>query len=214
MATRRATKSDKKPVKKTSQEKILSPIEFYKMTESFLSEKAKARGINDLEKYYRVTDTQMVWYKSINGEMNKCFAELVYHGQNATMISNIVKFQEKLDFLKEICFDFDPVKFYETYGSSCIEKGVEKLVSKLREDPVSNPNGLVWDSTESDNKDAIAKRFACILIYGSSYLKDFHSKHELINDYGFMDRMLKERLIIKSSSITFGKRYLRGFPLP
>jgi hypothetical protein len=82
-----------------------------------------------------------------------------------------------------VCFGFDPVKFFTTYGNAEKDQ-VEALVGKLRYDDKDNLEGLKWTRTKSKpkNKDKIAKRFATLLIRGSQYLKDFGSQQELVED--------------------------------
>ena len=161
-------------------------LNFYNNTKDFLQRKAVANGVTNLNKYYKVTDTKMEWYRNFQGsEIARCFAQLAFHGQNATMISNIVKFEQKHDFLYEVTCNFEPNDFYNTYCSSgTFDEQVNRIVDALRYDQTTNPNGLVWDSSKSkeDNKDKIAKRFAKLLIKGADYLRQFATKQELIDD--------------------------------
>ena len=162
-------------------------IDFYNETEAFLIRKATANGVTDLDKYYRVTDTRLPWYRNFDGdEISRCFAQLAFHAQNATMISNIVKFEENYDFLYSVCCGFNPTQFFDKYcqPNTSFDEQVNAIVSDLRYDPITNPDGLVWDSTKSkeENKDNIAKRYAKALIKGATYLKGFTTKQQLIDD--------------------------------
>lgn len=77
----------------------MTPIEFYKITEKTLNELAKEKGISDLRPYYELTDYN---YKSSISKYNgipQVFAQMAFHAQNATMISNIVSFEKNRDFL-------------------------------------------------------------------------------------------------------------------
>ena len=159
---------------------------FYDFTKNFLDRKAAAWGVTDLKKYYKPTDSQMDWYSRLpNSDIAKCFAQFIFHTQNATMISNIVKFEENFDFLKKFTKNFSPKKFYNTYVKPypTDEARINNIVNKIRYNDTTN-EGLVWDSTKSkeENKDKIAKRFATALVRGSTYLKDFSTKKALVND--------------------------------
>lgn len=162
-------------------------IEFYNTTRAFLLRKAAANRVENLDRYYRLTDTLLPWYQNFEGdEISRCFAQLAFHAQNATMISNIVKFEEKFDFLYEACCHFNPTGFVDRYcpNGSSFDDQISSIVEVLRYNEQNNPNGLRWDSSKSkeENKDSIAKRYAKALINGAKYLKNFHSKQELIND--------------------------------
>ena len=160
-------------------------IDFYNKTENFLERKATANGVSHLEKYYKVTDTKLGWYQTFKGsEIAICFAQLAFHAQNATMISNIVKFQEKFEFLFDVCCGFEPSTFLSKYcpSSRTTEEQISTIVEALRYSEETNPNGLVWDTSKSEKKDSMAKRYAKALINGAKYLSQFRTKHELLKD--------------------------------
>ena len=157
----------------------MTAIEFYNTTKDFLQRKATAYGVTDLDKYYETTDTRLPWYASFKGDaISRCFAQLAFHGQNATMISGIVRFEYNYDFLYETCCHFNPKTFWETYceGKDDAQR-IDGIVAELRK-------GLRWNSKNSteERKDSIAKRFAKLLIHGSEYLKGFATKEELVAD--------------------------------
>ena len=161
---------------------------FYAETKKFLNRKATASGVADLKKYYVLTDHKMDWFKNeklfTGNTINEAFAQLVFHGQNATMISNIVKFEENYAFLKKFTLNFDPKKFYAKYCSKGTEDEQIANVVKAFKYNHEKKEGLIWNSEKSkeENKDKIAKRFAKLLINGSKYLKDFKTKTELVDD--------------------------------
>jgi hypothetical protein len=168
-------KSKRVPSKKPESKKPTMPvIEFYKKTKAFLEKKAKAYGLDpekDLDKYYRLTDTQATWYKQIDGEITRCFAQLVFHGQNATMISNFVKFNEKLEDLKVVCCNFNPIAFNKKWEK---DSQIRALVKALRK------HGIPRSGDKEVEPGAIMTRFAKLLIHGAAYLKDCKSKAGLI----------------------------------
>ena len=70
---------------------------FYILTKETLVSIASQRGIDpsDLERYYSHTDQYCEFYTDPNlSEKSKIFAQMLFHAQNATMISSIVKFKE------------------------------------------------------------------------------------------------------------------------
>lgn len=153
---------------------------FYELTKTTLEGMAKKRNINisELQKYYFQTDQYMNFYKSLNG-IARVFAQMLFHVQNATMISNIVKFESKYDFLKKITKDFNPKLFLEAYSGP---QRIENLVDDLRYNGKSNPDGLVWDSSKSSKKDAIAIRFAKAMFECAEYLEGFKTDIDVLND--------------------------------
>ena len=92
---------------------------------------------------------------------------MLFHGQNATMISNIVKFDKNYDFLKKVTYGFNPAKVLANYSGT---DAVEKIVEALRE---KDGEGLVWDSSKSNSKDSIAKRYAKSMLECAAYLARF-----------------------------------------
>ena len=68
----------------------MNAIEFYEITNQTLEIMAKNRCINNLEKYYVLTD--FLAFPQLNklGEIEQTYMQIAFHGQNATLISNIV----------------------------------------------------------------------------------------------------------------------------
>ena len=158
---------------------VMKEIELYRLTEKTLDSIANARGISNLTKYYSLTDKYAEWYKEFekDGEINLIFAQLAFHGQNATMIDGIIKFKKNYLFLAKITERFTPSLFLEKYKSNSEEESILLIVEDLRK-------GLVWNDKKSspEKKDTLAKRFAKVLYRGAMYLKSFKSKKEFIDD--------------------------------
>lgn len=200
----------------------MTPIEFYKITEKTLNELAKEKGISDLRPYYELTDYN---YKSSISKYNgipQVFAQMAFHAQNATMISNIVSFEKNRDFLEKVLCDFEPKAFLKRYKNS-----VENLVETFRFNEKTG-EGLKWNSSKSKekNKDAIAKRYANTLFDCANYLSKFKDKKDVLNDLskkyiaGDFEKLIKYfRSKIKhgfSVALTcdFLKEFDRTFDLP
>lgn len=165
--------------KKKTQNLVIPPQEkcyaFYDLTKKTLEIMASQRGISTLElkKYYSHTDQYCDFYDDLS-EIPRIFAQMLFHVQNATMISNIVKFKDNYHFLKEITCNFVPNDFLKKY------ENVDSFVNALRYNENSNPNGLVWDSSKSENKDSIAKRFAKAAFACAEYLNGFSNEEAVL----------------------------------
>ena len=68
----------------------MTAIEFYRLTEETLNNLAKAYDIKNLEEYNKLTD--VISLKNTNfknlSEIEQVFAQIAFHGQNGTLISN------------------------------------------------------------------------------------------------------------------------------
>ena len=155
----------------------MTALDFYENTEDTLRKLADIKGISDLSAYYELTD-----YDD-NGVLNEhfrkkdltqVFAQIAGHAQNATMISSIVKFEKNIGFLKEKLCGFDVEKFLETYPASDDkqkrESTINEIVEALRYNEQTN-KGLKWDSSKSENKDSLMKRYANTLLDAAVFLK-------------------------------------------
>lgn len=178
-------------------------IDFYKKIVKFLDKKAKAQGVTDLEKYYETTDKYAGWYGTFKIEdINLCFVQLAFHAQNATIISNIVKFNKNFDFLSRVFCGFKIKDFLKKYFPSKDKKdfegSIDKIVKTLCFDEKTNPDGLHWVDTKnkSNKKDCIISRYAKALINGALYLDNFNTRKELIDDLKKQNTIYKRGNII------------------
>lgn len=156
----------------TQQEKY---CKFYELTREKLEMKAANKYIPNLEQYYTCTDPHLVFYNDLTDEISCVFAQMLFHVQNATMISNIVKFNENYNFLKEITCNFNPSELLDRYS------GTEDIVEALRWND-NTQKGLKWNSEKSRSKDEVAIRFASAMIKCAEYLKDFDTKDLVLQD--------------------------------
>lgn len=162
----------------------MNEYKFFQTTCETLNALAKLHGVHDLEKYYKSTDAKEINdFENLN-EIQQTFAQIALHGQNATRISNIVRFKENFVFIKDITRNFTPCEFLVKYASYNDEEKVKKLVEDLRYDETKNLNGLKWNSknNKSENQDTMITRYANILFDAAEYLKRFDSKEQIIND--------------------------------
>ncbi|MBE6133939.1 MAG: hypothetical protein E7178_04665 [Erysipelotrichaceae bacterium] len=170
----------------------MEPINFYTKTKRFLEEQAFKRGVRDLSEYYELTDFKSNWFQTIlsmqfegDSEMNLVFAQLLFHSQNTSRKEKIIKFEEKLGFLRLMFYEFSIEQFIEHYCSNGDEEEqILNLVEALRYDEDRNSEGLIWDSTKSkeENKDQIVRGFARTAIRGAKYLSRFKTKNEFVCD--------------------------------
>ena len=159
----------------------MTDFEFYQMTKTLVEKMADLRGISttELNKYYSHTDQYCHFYRDLS-EIPQVFAQMVFHAQNASRISSIVKFERNYNFLKRITYGFSPEEFLNHYLDE--DTRVSDLVNVLRWDAQTNPEGIKWDSEKSEKKDAIAKRLAQSMFNCAEYLRQFHSKQEVLDD--------------------------------
>ena len=93
----------------------MKAIDFYCITKKMLEKLADLHGVQNLKKYYYLTDYQNECFSTMNG-IPQVMALMAFHATNATMIANIVKFKNNYDFLKETLFDFSPKKIVHIIG--------------------------------------------------------------------------------------------------
>jgi hypothetical protein len=96
---------------------------FYTLTEEKLINRCRIKGISDLNKYYTLTDFYGDSIFNSLSDKAQVFAQLAFHAQNATLISNIVSFERNFPFLKRVLCDFQ---------------------SNRKELPERNPDCLEW----------------------------------------------------------------------
>lgn len=158
---------------------IMTAIEFYRLTEETLNNLAKVYDIDDLEKYYELTDSKSLKetkFESLS-EIGQVFAQIAFHGQNAQRIDKIVDFKNNFDFIAKVTDDFNPAEFLNKYKNfEGVEEKQKEIVEELRK-------GLKWNSKNSNKRpDSFAKRFAGILLCAAEYLEKFKTREEVIND--------------------------------
>lgn len=154
---------------------------FYRRTKEILEKMAP--GI-DLKRYYNLVD--YLPDTDNNGQITKgkvglsqVFYLMVGHSQNATMIANVIKFNEKFDFLDTVFCGFDPVKVCAKYQVNEIVQGDDSRIIKLVDDL---RQGLVWNRNKSTSRpDSLAKRFASAALNGAFFLSKFKDKDELLD---------------------------------
>ena len=198
----------------------MTNYDFYIETKNTLEAMATLKNIstNELERYYAQTDKCCYFYKDLEG-IDRVFAQMLFHAQNATMISNIVKFEKNYAFLKKITCDFNPTNFFNKYnGSDAVEKIVEDLRAK-------NGEGLVWNSDKSTkHKDGIIKRYAKSMLECANYLKRFATDAAVLADLKSHNEDFESLVSYFRSNIKNGfsvaltcdflKEYDRAFDLP
>lgn len=159
----------------------MDAIEFYRITKETLEEIARENHIKNLSDYYELTDFKTGLFDGYK-ELSLVFAQMAFHAQNATMISNIVRFSENLDFLDKTTLHFNPKRFNSKYNSGNREKDISRLVELFRYDEKNNPNGLRWDSTKSENKDGIIRRYSNTLLDRAEFLSRYRNRQKLLED--------------------------------
>ena len=181
----------------------MTDFEFYQTTKTLLEQMANLKGItsSQLEQYYSHTDQYCHFYSDLSG-IPRIFAQMIFHMQNATMMSNIVKFDVNYIFLKNVTYNFEPKDFLNRYANKTTR--IDELVDDLRWNSTTN-TGLKWDSTKSRKKDFMAKRLAQSMFECAEYLVNFNSPAEVLDD-------LKSHAIDSESLITYFNSKIRtGF---
>lgn len=160
----------------------MTSIEFFKTTEHHLEKLAHEKGISDLSRYYELTDYHQGSFLNSYSGMVKVFAQIAFHAQNATLVSNIVCFERNVEFLSENLCGFNPTLFCEEFKSDEREESVKKIVEKLRFNQQTG-KGLKWNSqkSKSGKKDTIMCRYANTLIDAAEFLKKYQSRTEFLN---------------------------------
>lgn len=158
----------------------MTDFEFYQTTKTLLEQMANLKGItpSQLEQYYSHTDQYCHFYSDLSG-ISRIFAQMIFHMQNATMMSNIVKFNTNYTFLKNITCNFEAEDFLNRYTNKATRIG--ELVEDLRWNSATN-TGLKWDSTNSGKPDFMAKRLAQSMFECAEYLTNFNTHTEVLDD--------------------------------
>ncbi len=155
----------------------MTPYDFYRITESFLESLAKEKGIQNIHRYYELTDFSAGSVLNEFSGTAQVFAQMAFHAQNATMISNIVRFERNIEFLSRALCSFNPESFLKTYECDDRNTSVDIIVEALR-------CGLKWDSSKSreKNKDSIANRYANTLLDCANFVNEFSDKEAFLNN--------------------------------
>lgn len=161
----------------------MAPIEFYNVTREMLDTLANNRGIKNVERYYELTEfSDGSFLKAYSGKA-QIFAQFAFHAQNATIISNVVRFENNLSFLNDTLCNFQPDEFLKKYPDDNREGSVSKLIDALRFN-ANTGKGLKWNTNKSklENKDTIIRRYANSLIDGAVYINSFSNRQEFLDD--------------------------------
>lgn len=190
--------------------------DFYDLTEKTLINLANTKGIDEKElaRYYELTDydEQSVLMSDYfqKNPMAQLFAQIALHGQNATMLSSIVKFDDNIEFLKDKLCGFDPKEFLKEYPANDRDNSILRIINTLRYDENTN-QGLKWDSSKSKegNKDKLIRRFANTLMDAAIFLSKFESKE------AFKDNLIKEYHNKNSEQVInyFKSNFSQGFSI-
>ena len=158
---------------------------FYKITKDTLNNLAIKHNVKDIGDYYKLTDfnTKTKLGRCIDklgqDSVESVFAQMAFHAQNATLISNIVNFENKIGFLEKVLCGFDPNRFLTEYG-----KNVKSVVEALRYDIANNPEGLKWNDKKNKTarKDSLITGYVECLIACAEYLKRFTDRKAVLGD--------------------------------
>lgn len=159
----------------------MNAFDFKEYVDSSVNNLAELYGVEDLEKYYELTDYQFPQISNLSG-VEQAFAQFAFHAQNRQRLDQIVKFMQNFNFIKSVLEDFKPSDFLSKYGykydefsiDNCSE-AVDKLVQAFRK-------GLTWSRENSTKPDFLMKSYAIALIHGAVYFKKFNTKKEIIDD--------------------------------
>lgn len=157
----------------------MTALEFYRITTETLEELAKRHCVRDLEKYYSLTDFLAFPQLKDLGEIEQTYMQIAFHGQNATLISNIIRFEKNYPLLEDILCGFSPEKVINKYcaqASSPVE-AEDRLLHAFTEKGISSD---LHKSSVRPN--AILAGYVSMLLDAAAYLKEFRSKQEVIAD--------------------------------
>ena len=170
----------------------MKPIDFYRITKQHLEAQARKKGVRNLGRYYTLTDFQKCEFLPRYSETAQVFAQIAFHAQNATLLSNIVRFEKNIGFLSTALCGFDPKRFSAKFPAADRERSVQALVEALRFDPAAQ-TGLVWNAekSKSGQKDTLIRRYANTLIDAAAFVGQFSSRaaflQDLLNHYPNQD---------------------------
>ena len=155
---------------------------FYKITKDTLNDLAAEHNVKNIDDYYELTDfnTRTNLGRCISelkrDSVESVFAQMAFHAQNATLISNIVNFESNIDFLKDVLCGFDPNYFLTKY------KDANDVVKALRYDATKN-QGLKWNDKKNKiaGKDSLITGYAQALIECAQYLSKCRDREAVLN---------------------------------
>ena len=177
----------------------MNAIDFYNVTCETLSDMARMHGVEDLEKYYSLTD--FLAFPQLNqlGEIEQAYMQLAFHAQNATRISDIIKFDRNYRSVKAVLCDFSPQAVLDTYRADSREASVQLMIAAFAEQGIRS-------NTEKSAKrpNAILSRYANALLDAAEYLSRFSTKNEVIQDLQAHSANTKELVGYFRTQITHG----------
>ena len=157
----------------------MTAIEFYNITKVTLENMAKYQGIKDLDKYYRLTDFLAFPQLNKMGEIEQTYMQMAFHGQNATLISNIINFEKNYACLEKILCGFNPKAVLNKYfPQGCSREEAEE--SLLNQFTINGITSNIGKSTKRPN--AIMVGYVSMLLDSALYLSAFNSKREVVED--------------------------------
>lgn len=179
----------------------MDSFDFYCITQSALTELASQHNVDNLEKYYSLTDFLAFPQLNSLSEVGQAFMQIAFHGQNATIISNIVSFERNYASIKSILCNFSPLDFSKKYSSPFREENISDLLTAFRN------GGIFWNSGKSQKRpSAIMTRYASLLLDAAEYLKHFETKQAIIDDLSkhYTDGNIKELVTYFRSKVKAG----------
>lgn len=157
----------------------MTAIEFYNITKVTLENMAKYQGIKDLDKYYTLTDFLAFPQLNKMGEIEQTYMQMAFHGQNATLISNIINFEKNYACLEKILCGFNPrivLNKHFPQGRSRVA-AEESLLNEFA------TNGIISNTGKSTKRpNAIMAGYVSMLLDSALYLSTFNSKSEVVED--------------------------------
>lgn len=161
----------------------MKSIDFYNLTRTMLDTLAKERGVRNIARYYDLTDYSKGSFLLSYSGKSQIFAQMAFHAQNATMISNIVNFERNLIFLDKTLCGFDPAAFLQKYPIDKREDSVLRLVEDLRYSEATD-EGLRWrtDKNKTEKKDSLIKRYSNTLIESAEFVNSFKDEKAFLDD--------------------------------
>lgn len=179
----------------------MKALDFYFRLTETISRDANFYGIQNIERYYQLTDLRDNLIVSLgNGSINQAYGQFAAHLQNGTLIDKIVDFWNNFNFLKDVFCQFNPNEVLRTW------QGKEKdLIERLRYNEITNPNGLKWSTSKSKKPDVIITRYVNGMLKAAEYFATKSNKEEVVQDlllHNQTDKTLIEYVISKVSGMS------------
>lgn len=138
-------------------------IDIYTNTLKFLEMNLPTKfELKDIEKYFKPL------YKS--NTINDVYKSFAHSLQNAQRIKSIVKFEERIEDIKEVLFEFDPYKVIKEYDFISLYK---KLYEKFNLDK--------YNEDEEKATKSLLGRYTKGLISSARFISSFNSIEEFNN---------------------------------